>query len=149
MIHPKDSQSPCLYIFNQIFTFCCWLFPVDMRRGDNWQRLVYIGCVRLIWRRGSCPSSTLLLLSTTACLLHSPRVSTELHTKGILIKNNYRYEFPKQGYRCRSKYLVSFLISVILHWALFQITYDTMLHLVLLWFPETQIWWCNSVGSSC
>lgn len=35
MIHPKDSHSPCLYIFNQIFTFSCSLFPIDVRRRDN------------------------------------------------------------------------------------------------------------------
>lgn len=34
-IHPKDSHGPCLYIFHQIFTFACSVFPVYVRREDN------------------------------------------------------------------------------------------------------------------
>ncbi len=34
-MHPKDSHGPNLYIFNQIFTFACSIFPVDARRRDN------------------------------------------------------------------------------------------------------------------
>lgn len=35
MIDPKDSHGPSLYIFNQIFTFACSVFPVYVRREDN------------------------------------------------------------------------------------------------------------------
>lgn len=58
MIHPKDSRGPSLYIFNQIFTFACsvaysllMLEEKTMVSSGLSRSFVYIGWVRVIWKR--------------------------------------------------------------------------------------------------